>query len=248
MKYLFSILLFAACSSQTTSQSMFEPYEKSYKFTDLSGDFSLWTEAGKKTKREVFYKRKLVGTTNNLTFEKTITISEMGSIKFKNARLNILRPKISQHSVWFDKKKFFVQQEVEVKNKRLKITMSSPEPKWNGVKYFNFPSSRGVFCFTAQLVDCVAMTGFFKKAVKANAGKMALTLIWESFPYASQQYEGIYKTPFIKANLTYDKKSKDGHYVFNLEFNNQNIFYHLNDKFLLEKKFWISQGLTQISY
>ncbi len=240
------LFIFSSCSSLREKSGIIQ-YKRSYQFTDISGTFSLSTESGLTKDGQYFKKRKIDGEQDNKTYEKTIAISEIGSLKMGNRSSTVLRPIKAQYTVWFNKKKFFSQTEIDKKNKKLIITMSSPEAKYNGVKSYNFPGTKGIFCFFSQMVDCIRVTNFFKKSMAKKAGKLHLTIIWDGYPLINEQYDGIGNSPFSKGILTYEGLSKDKKNIYHLSFNNQVIYYHLNDKELLDGKYWVAQGLSQTS-
>lgn len=248
MKTFTLIIVFALAGCSTNDKVAFNNYLKSYEFKDLSGNFSLVEESGlNKKKKEVFLKRKLINVSDNKVYEKGIVISHLGVLRTKEKKLRVLRPKISQYSVWFDKEKFFSQIEVLPTEKLLKVSMSSPEKKWNGIKTFKFLNSKGIFCYFSQIVDCLNVTGFLTSSRVQEQGSISFTIIWDGFPYIVDQYDGIGRSPFSSAKMVFDSKTKNGLYKFNLTFSDQIIFYHINKENVLEKRFWVSQGLTQMS-
>ena len=89
------------------------------------------------------------------------------------------------------------------------------------------------------------ITGFLSRAIEKQAGKMSFTIVWEGYPFIEQLYSGI-DGPFATSIFSYEGRSREGHFIFNLNFGNQVLFYHFNRDMQLEKKFWVSQGMTQI--
>ena len=219
-------------------------YQRNYKFTDISGRFLLSSESGLSDKNKAYMKMALISEGDNQEYEKTVSISKLGWLKTKNQTIRVLRPEISQYTVWLDGKKYFSQIKIDSEKKILKISTRSPEKQWNGVEEVSFKNSRGLFCFFNQIPDCIRVTKFLSRAIMNKAGKMSLTIIWEGHPYIREQYAGV-ETPFSTSILSYDGISKEGNFVFNLNFSNQVLFYHFNNNAQLEKKFWISQGMSQ---
>ena len=246
MKYiLYLVLLVLLSCSLGAMKGQIKSYQRNYKFTDMSGEFILDFESGLSKKKEVYVKKRLIGEKDNKEYEKLITISKIGALNVGGRKVRVLRPRISQYTVWFEKQKYFSQLEIIPQEKILKIWMKSPTKEWNGVQSISFPNSRGIFCFFSQIVDCVKVTGFLSKAIKNKGGKVNLTTIWEGHPFISEQYSGI-EGPLTTSVFSYEGLSQEGNFIFNLSFGNQVLFYHFNQNMQLEKKFWVSQGLEQI--
>ena len=58
--------------------------------------------------------------------------------RIKKSKYPVLRPFASQHTVWLDKKKHFVQSKVDKKSRKLVLTMDSPQEKWQGTRKLSF--------------------------------------------------------------------------------------------------------------
>ncbi|MBT5094739.1 MAG: hypothetical protein HOM21_10870 [Halobacteriovoraceae bacterium] len=146
------MLSLTACSSgEQVSSSILNNRRTKYDLTDNAGKF--------KVEREVFYqkknndfiiKRKVFSKSKKSTniLEKSITISKLGKVK----KLPLLRPSVSQYSVWFDGKKYFSEMKVDVKKKAIVLRMKSPEKQWNGQKTIKFPKGNGVFDYHVDLL------------------------------------------------------------------------------------------------
>ena len=219
-------------------------YQRNYKFTDISGHFILDFESGTTKENEVYTKHRLIGEGSNKEYERLVAISSVGSLHTGKYEIGVLRPKVSQYTVWFEKERYFSQIKIIPSKKILEVYIKSPQKKWNGLQRIPFQNSRGVFCFFHQIVDCVKITGFLSKAIERQVGKMSLTIIWEGFPFIKEQYSGI-DGPFSTSVFSYEGRSKEGHFVFKLSLADQVLSYHFNKEKQLEKKFWVSQGLTQ---
>ena len=246
MKNLWLAVLMAlsACSSGPLTKGL-DNYRRNYQFSDMSGQFILDMESGLSKENEVYVKQRLIGKKDNQEYERLIAISERGQLSGQGNKISVLRPKISQYSVWFENQKYFTQLEVLAGQKELRVEIRSPEKKWHGPQRIPFKNSRGVFCFFAQLADCVKVTGFLSRAIEQKGGKMSLTVIWESYPFVEEQYSGV-TGPFALSVFSYQGRSREGDFIFNLDIGNQILSYHFNRKMQLEKKFWVSQGLTQM--
>lgn len=218
---------------------------KKYSLKDQSGDFIVNRESGYNSKKKIYIVKRKVYSKNNLNkeFEKSISISEYGYLK----KQSLLRPKISQYSVWFEGKKYFTEMKIDIKTKSLVVKMKSPEEQWSGVQNVPFPKGTGVYCFMSQIIECVRATKFISMATSKGGGRMNFHLIFDGYPYFQEQYLNIPKTVFTNATFVYDGKAENGERRFSLMFGEQTIFYFVNDKSELSKTFWVSQGLSMIT-
>lgn len=245
MKFRLFLLVLLSLSCATQQNTNPSNYQKDYSFKDLSGEFLLRVESGRKDK-EFFFKKKLSGISDGKEYEKSIAISQLGKLKTRNGPINSLRPKISQMTVWFDKQEYFSQVKVLPRTRELEVKTRSPEKEWNGVKKYDFPNTKGLFCFFSQLVDCIRVTGFLHKSMEKASGRMNFTIIWDGYPFVNSQYKGLNEEPFTRAMFEYDSKSENL-VKYNLSFNNQIMFYHIDENKVLKKRFWVAEGLSQIS-
>jgi hypothetical protein len=125
--------------------------------------------------------------------------------------------------------------------------MTSPEAQWNGLKQYKFPSSKILPCFFSQVIECAKISGFIKKATDKKTGVMNFLVIWEGFPYLNETFSDFPSELFSSAQLEYDGKTKEKERRFNLRVAGQSIFYVINDKDIMTKMFWVSQGITMTS-
>ncbi len=222
-------------------------YQKNrFNLTDKSGSYWLLREAGfKAEKKEFVVKQKIIieGKDEQSPLEKSVSISKLGTLE---KGLSILRPVVSQFTVWFDGKKYFNEMRVSDDQKSIMLKLQSPEHKWNGTKQIDISNKSKVICFYSQVIECASITGFLKKSLKRRMGKMHFDLLWDGFPYFQQQYVGVNENLIEKAVLQYDGVLKRGETRFSLEVSGQVIFFIVDDKGSLIKKFWVSQGLSMI--
>jgi hypothetical protein len=213
-----------------------------YSLVDKSGKFELQREFGYiKSKNQYITKRRIFSDdSERKLLEKSIVISTPGSVK----GVNVLRPSISQYSVWFEKKKYFTEMEISPKDKSMLVKLSSPEKHWRGESRIKFPPMTGVYCYFSQVIECANISGFLDEATKRQAGSMQILIIWEGYPYFQEQYLNIPKEVFSNAVLEYDGKNSNGERRFTLKFSGQSIFYFVDSKNNFSKMFWVSQGLS----
>ena len=236
------ILFFLVGCARSSINTRINKSRVIYRLSDKSGEYLLSRERGiVKSKSELIVKRKLEQ--DGKVFEKSVTISTLGNYKKK---LPVLRPKRSQYTVWFDGKKYLTDMELNPKDKLLEIKMVSPEPQWNGTKRVAFPEGgKGIFCFFSQVFECALYSGFVKKAIKNDSGKMNLFVIWEGHPYFQEQYLNVSDNVFSKAIFSYDGVNSKGEKRFTLRADGQSIFY-LVEEDRLDGIFWVAQGLSII--
>ena len=146
---IFSLLMISC--SLNPPRDKIKGYQRNYQFTDISGDFLLDFESGLSESNEAYVKRRLIGEGDNKEYEKLVAVSKVGSLKTGSNKITTLRPKISQYTVWFEKKKYFSQLEVISSQKILKVRMKSPEKAWNGIKVIPSKNREESFAFLVKL-------------------------------------------------------------------------------------------------
>ena len=234
----------ASKSSQKFDLFQNSTSKRIYDLQDKSGNFVVVRERGfLKSKNHAVVKRYVYSSDDpeKKFLEQSVVISNPGKLK----NIYILRPFKSEYVVWFEKKKYKTEMEIDPKSKSMIVKMSSPESQWNGTKTVPFPQGKGVYCFFSQVIDCAAITGFISQAIKSQAGEMYFHLIWEGYPYFMEQYINVREEVFSNALLRYDGKTNEGLMRFTLEAGGQNIFYLVDSASRVEKIYWIAQGLTQ---
>ncbi len=246
---LASLFILQGCSLASKSSQKFDLLQNTnskriYDLQDKSGNFVVVRERGFiKSKNQAVVKRYVYSNNDpeKRFLEQSVVLSNPGRLK----SIFVLRPLKSEYVVWFEKKKYKTEMEIDPKTKSLVVKMSSPEKQWNGTKTVPFPRGKGVYCFFSQVIDCAAITGFISQAVKSQAGEMYFHLIWEGYPYFMEQYINVKEEVFANALLRYDGKTKEGFLRFTLEAGGQNIFYLVDSASRVEKIYWVAQGLTQ---
>ena len=244
---LLTSLTSCAGSVQKKIEESLDDHEDSFNYTDKNGQFMAKSSSAYDKKKKTFYTKRTLempGRTKDKTLEQSIVISSVGTLKKTTP---ILRPKISQYSVWFDGKKYSSELKINVAKRAIDVKMTSPESQWNGVKQVKFPSSVMATCFFSQVIECAKFSGFIAKASKQETGVMNFLLIWEGYPYLNETFADFPSELFSTAILEYDGKTKQSERRFNLRVAGQSIFYILNDKNDMTKMLWVSQGITMTS-
>ncbi len=171
--------------------------------------------------------------------ERVKTISRLG--KLRKSNLNILRPQYSFMEVWIDK----VQQGAVYKLNPKEASFNVVVQNEVGLRKEQvvFPKRVGLFCFSSQVVECLRVTGFFKKALKYRNGLARLNVIWEGAYTHYKIYEYYPKEVFTPATFEYVGLSKEGLYKFALNFKDQIIIYLLDRDFKLYSWSWATIGV-----
>lgn len=242
-------LIFTACggvSSKKITESL-QSHEDSFNYSDKNGQYTAKSSSGFDKKTKTFHTKRTLeipGRSKDKILEQSVVISSVGTLKKTTP---ILRPKISQYNVWFDGKKYSSELKINVAKKAIDIKMTSPESQWNGVKQIKFPSSKMATCFFSQVIECAKFSGFISKASEKKTGVMNFLVIWEGYPYLNETFSDFPSELFSTAQLEYDGKTKQSERRFNLRVAGQSIFYILNEKDVMTKMFWVSQGITMTS-
>ncbi|WP_290735734.1 hypothetical protein [Halobacteriovorax sp. JY17] len=231
-------------SSDSSGAGNTDKVSKTFQLSDKAGKFLVEREKGfNKGKNQFIVKKSVKASGDSKELEKLIVISKLGSLK-KN--LTILKPEVSEYSVWFEGKKYVSRMQVNPTNKSMEVRMSSPEKQWQGKRVFPFPKTLGIFCYFSQITECARATGFIDKAIKRDGGSMKVVIIWEGYPYFQEQYLNIPNSVFTEGTFEYDGRNESGERRFTLKVGNQSIFYFLDKNKELMKKFWVSQGLSMV--
>ena len=153
-----------------------------YHYADVTGQM-IQKRVVKKNKNRFITATELYSSqvSSKKMLEKTIAVSDLGMLTIGKRKRPIMRPFASQYSVWLDGKEYFSQIKLNPKTKSLDIIMKSPEKKWQGKKSIKFPEGQ-YFCFFSQLVECIKATEFFRESLRDEQGKLAFTIIWDSYP------------------------------------------------------------------
>ncbi len=209
-----------------------------YSLSDVSGNFRL--------EREVKFKNNKLITRNQIlnpaggdskVLEKSVTLSQFGTLKTKKGPLRVVRPLASEFVTWLEGKKYTSRMKVDLKTKTMVVSSSE-------VKEQIIPFPKGQqFCFFSQLPDCLNLSGILQRASENPKQGIGLTVIWDSFPFTPELYIGAGRNLFSTANFKHDGRIKNRiRYI--LEVDGQVILFHFAQDHKLAKMAWISQGLT----
>ena len=245
---LFTIF-FNSCSSlgkKTLKNELTQP-EELFSYSDKSGKFVVKIYSGFNKKDKAFFYKKSIeipDKTENNVLEQSITFSDVGTVGRKQT---IVRPKLSQYTVWFEGKKYFSELRMNPAKRSIDVKMVSPEVDMNGSKSVKLPSTKVQYCFFSQIIECARAMGFISKANSKESGSMNFYVVWEGYPFLNEVYTGVPVELFSKAQLEYDGKLKENEIRYNLKVAGQSIFYILDHSQKMKKMFWVSQGISMVS-
>jgi hypothetical protein len=247
--FLFVIIILASCASTKNNSLKKELIRNTeqFNYSDKNGSFLVLMSSGFNKSGQTFFTKRSLEVLNKETdkiLEQSIVMSSIGVLKKKRT---ILRPKISQYSVWFEGKKYYSELKLNIAKKAIDVKMVSPESQWNGSKQIKLPSSKKLYCFFSQVIECAKTTGFITEAVKKETGMMRFYIIWEGYPYLNETFTDFPSELFSTAELEYDGNTKEGEKRFNLKVAGQSIFYVIDSNEHMKKMFWVSQGVSMVS-
>jgi hypothetical protein len=238
-----ALLSISGCAS-LRSNSVPVQGKKNYSYIDGSGQYLFSREV--KLKKNKIIGRFLLKSTDGVqkTLEKSVAVSEVGSVKNKKGRSLSVRPLASEFMVWLDGKQYESRTQLDIKSKSLIMDLKSPEAKWQGRLRSDFPKGR-IFCYFSQLPECLHRAGLLDLAISGPRKKINFHVIWDGFPFIQDQLTGVGSQLFSMGELKYEKKTSDV-YRFLVEVDGQTILYQFSKSFELIRMFWIAQGISII--
>lgn len=241
MRILFFLFFLSGCSG--LSHGIQKSGKSTYTFVDASGTFKLVRET-KLLKQKIGTRIQLIDTkgSRQKVVEKSVLLSQIGSIKIKDKRLLTVRPTASEFTVWLEGKRYFSQMKIDTKQKGMRLTLESPEEKWRGTSLIKFPAGK-YFCFYNQLPECLYHNYLLILAKENPNQKYDFYLIWDGYPFIQDQLSRVGQKLFAAASLKFDGEIK-GLFRYIVEVEGQMILLQLTESFDLVKVAWITQGIT----
>ena len=205
-----------------------------FKQKDLSGNFLLTREAGfSPSKSEFIVKGQLE--MDKQVVEKLISISDIEK--------KLLEPKVSQFSVWINKKKNFSEISRDKMGNQLILRLISPDPNNDGVKFYPLPEDSKNLCFFSQVIECARFDGFIDRTIKEKE-TYNLNVIWDGYPFFHQLLENFPPKLLSQGTLVFDGKNGMGIRRFILKVEGEEIIFELDSQDKILKRIWISKGVT----
>jgi hypothetical protein len=241
VKILAFLLLLISCSSAFKGAP--REGKTSYAYVDESGTYKLQRET-KVIRKKIVTRSQILdskGSTSRV-LEKAIMVSQIGSIGAKGKRLLTVRPTASEFVVWLEGKKYSSKMQLDAKNKSMRVTLESPEPKWQGTSSIPFPKGK-YFCFYNQIPECLYQNYLLVKATENQNQKFDFYVIWDNYPFVQDQLAKIGNNLFATASIKFDGEIKS-HFRYIVEIGGQMLLYQFTRSFDLVKVAWIAQGIT----
>jgi hypothetical protein len=239
---LWAVLLFQSCAyievltmSDTDPTTLKGSFEYNYK--DQTGNFTIQRKFGQNKSGEYILKKELRSPFSPRFLERFISIS---TAKKFNEKTSYLSPKVSESIFWLDKKRH--KSFLKVNNKTLEITSSIQSKIYKKSSEVIEPNR--VHCFYSQLVECIATTNFFELSARKKLGAMNFNIIWDGYPFFNEQYLNQSNNAVQRARMVYVEDSK-GMIKYQLEVDDQILFYFLDNKFRLKNFYWVAKGISQ---
>jgi hypothetical protein len=243
VKIVFLIFIFfTSCSSILSSGSPKEIKQR-YAFIDGSGKYIISREH-KLLKNKLISRSQISSNQGSAIkpLEKSIMVSQLGSIKEKTNRIQVMRPFASEFTVWLEGKRYNSKMRLDVRNKAMVVELTSPEEKWKGKSSIPFPKGKQ-FCFFSQIPDCLYHNQFLTKALARKGENLSFYVVWDGYPYIQEQYTGVGSKLFSPAVVRFDGEHKKAHRYL-VEVEGQSIIYNFSKNFDFVRMFWIAQGIS----
>jgi len=242
LSFLLCFILFSSCSSTRLISSDLPSIEK-FNYFDPSGTYLLTKEIKRENTKLISRTQltSMVKGKKNLV-EKSVTLSQLGSLQGKKTRVMTLKPLASEFSVWLEGQKYTSVGETSEKEKAYNLRMDSPEIKWKGQKKILFPQGK-FFCFYSQLWECLYSLQRFQVLSDLPESSFEFYLIWDNYPYLQDQLTDVGYEMFTKATLKYEE-TINNELKYAVEVDGQLINFFLNTQFRMKKMVWVAQGIT----
>ena len=131
--------------------------------------------------------------------------------------------------------------QLETASKSMRVTLESPESKWQGTQLIKFPRAKH-FCFYNQIPECLYHNSFLSFSRERDQ-TMDFYVVWDSWPFIQEQLSNVGKNLFVPASLKFDGEN-NGLFRYIVEVEGQMILFHFTKSYDLVKVAWISQGIT----
>lgn len=242
MKITVFLFFFISCSHNGPGGTPSEG-KTTYSYSDVSGSYRLVREV-KRIQKKLVTRSQLFSTSgsNNRVLEKSITVSQIGSIKLKSQRQKLLRPSASEFTVWLEGKKYQSRMQLLPTKKAMRLSVQGPEKKWNGISEISFPKGK-YFCFFSQIPECLYQNYLLQQAYEIKNKRFDFYVVWDSFPMLQDQMSGVGKSMFAVASVKFDGEVKKT-FRYIVEVEGQYVVYHFSKAFDMMKMSWIAQGIT----
>jgi hypothetical protein len=244
VKLTFLLLLFlSGCTNLATNLPLHEG-KTNYSYSDVSGSFHLQREVKKVKLKLVTRQHLLDKNAGQKLLEKSVAVSQLGTVSSKHRRVLAMKPLASEFTVWLEGKKYSSSMSTNSNTRSMTVKLDGPEPKWQGVQEIKFPKSK-YFCFFSQVPECLHQLQLLKLAQGAPDKAFEFYIIWESWPYIQEQLTNVGTSLFSSAELKFEGSMK-GQLRFIVDVDGQIILYHFSKSYDLVKIAWVAQGISVV--
>lgn len=244
MKLLLALIFIASCA-QLRGRGEPRQGKNIYSYTDVSGNFTYIRDVKTIKKKLVTRSQIMVPSAGtDKVVEKTVAVTQIGTVKEKSGRSLVVRPLASEFSVWLEGKKYTSKMQLNTVKKVMRVTLDSPEAQWKGTSEVAFPRGK-YFCFYSQIPDCLYHSQLLSKALDEKKKTFDFYVVWDNYPYVQEQLSNVGKNLFSHATLKYDGERK-GRIRYIIDVEEQVLLYHFTKNFDLAGFSWISQGINLV--
>ncbi len=236
------LLLISACSTIIGHGSP-KQGKKTFSYTDASGTY-VYTRETRLLKNKLIARTQIssaVGSAQKI-LEKSVMVTELGSVKSSNGRVLVSRPFASEFNVWLEGKRYDSKMRLDPRTKSLLVDLVSPEEKWKGRESYPVPKGT-LFCFFSQIPECLYHNLLLSRSVDRPEETFSFYVVWDSFPYIQEQFSGVGMKLFAPAVLKYEGEQKSI-LRFTVDVSGQSVLYHLTKSFDLVRMLWVAQGIS----
>ena len=234
------ILLSTSACSVLTSQGAPKEGKRTFSYSDVSGKY-IFTRESKLLKNRLITRTQISTVSGNL-LEKSIMVSQLGTIKDQRGRVLSIRPYGSEFTVWLEGKKYESRMKIDPKSKSMLVELNSPEDKWKGRSTTPFPKGKQ-FCFFSQIPDCLYHNNYLFRSQQGKGEGLGFYVVWDSFPYVQEQLTNIGMRLFSSAVLKYEGTAKNI-LRYQVEVDVQTLLYQFAKSYDLDRMFLVSQGIS----
>lgn len=220
--------------------------KKSFAYVDVSGRYNFTREHKLINKNKLITRTQISSNQGSSLkpLEKSIMVSQLGTVSDKGRRSLVMRPYASEFTVWLEGKKYESKMRLDPRSKSMLVELNSPEEKWNGKSSVPVPKGKQ-FCFFSQIPDCLYHNLMLTRALEMKGEVFHFYVVWDSYPYIQEQFTGVGTKLFAPAVVKYDGQFKSL-YRYSVEVDGQSMLYHFSKSFDLVRMFWIAQGVSII--
>lgn len=244
MKQVLFFLIFLSACSHILPQGSPKEGKQNFGYVDGSGRYGYTREQKLINKTKLITRTQISSTQGSAVkpLEKSIMVSQLGSVNFKGRRAMVMRPFASEFTVWLEGKKYSSKMRLDSKTKSMLIDLDSPEAKWQGRQAISVPKGKQ-FCFFSQIPDCLYHNTMLSRTRENKGERLDFYVVWDGYPFIQEQLTGVGAKLFSPAVVKYDGEVKKLH-RYSVEVDGQTVLYHFSKSYDLVRMFWIAQGIT----